>query len=74
MSQYRIQGNGSVESSIEVLEHTSEGYRIKMIRQGQYERNESIEMMSRELFETCLRTGYFTPVESHSEGLASGIA
>lgn len=73
MQRYKVKGNDTMRTFVEVLEQSSRGYRVRVIRETRYETKESIELMSRELFETCLRTSYFIPEPVEGE-LLTGIA
>jgi hypothetical protein len=59
---------------IEVLQRSSEGYRVRIIRDDGWEQLETIESMGSELFETCLRTGYFYPDKELDRQTASVTA
>ncbi len=74
MQRYRVKGGSSLKTLVEVLQISSEGYQVRMIREGKWEQSESIELISRDLFETCLRTEYFIPEEEDQLERASGIA
>ncbi|WP_020612557.1 OTU domain-containing protein [Sediminispirochaeta bajacaliforniensis] len=74
MQRYRIKGTGNKKTFVEVLHQSSEGYRIRMIREDEWGSSETTDMLSRELFETCIRTGYFLSDAGEEEKAASGIA
>jgi hypothetical protein len=76
MQRYRVKGNDKIRTIVEVIEQSAEGYRVKMIRETSFDRSQSIEILSKDLFETCLRTSYFIPEtpEMDEEELFTGIA
>lgn len=74
MQRYRVKGSSELKTHVEVLEISAAGYKVRMVREGKWESSESVELISRDLFETCLRTGYFIRDEEQEHERASGIA
>ncbi len=64
MKHYMVKGNGEYKTYVEVLEKSSSGYTIRMKHERRWGFKEEIHRMSVNLFDTCLRTGYFIEVET----------
>ena len=56
---------------ITILNETDEGYVIRIVRDRDGYEEVTNEFMTKELFETCLRTGYLTKIESSSRKLVA---
>ena len=62
MKAYKIKGSKDRTEILEVLREKPEGYQVRITRDRSGWLEEKQEFMSRELFETCLRTCYLTEV------------
>lgn len=63
MKLYRIQGDEAT-SRLEVIKEEPSSVAVRIVRSwGDYEKV-SEEKMSRELFDTCIRTGYLAEVSA----------
>ncbi len=62
MKSYSIKGTAGRKDVLEVLRESKEGYQVKIIRDRSGWMEEKKEFMPKELFETCLRTEYLTPI------------
>ena len=58
MLQYRIKGSADSYSMMEIIKEKSDGYDICITREYENYSEQSSTFMSRELFDSCLRTGY----------------
>jgi hypothetical protein len=65
MQQYIVMGNGEYRTYVDVLEKNSRGYKVRMKQERRWGFKENVHEISRSLFETCLRTGYFKAVETN---------
>ena len=59
--QFRVNGIEGVETHIEILEEVAGGYETRIISLQHSSVRESIEFMSEDLFNSCIRTGYLVP-------------
>lgn len=59
---YSVRGSEGVETTISIFDETDEDFGIRMVTNSQWGYMESDERMSRELFDSCIRTGYLTEV------------
>jgi len=60
-SQFRVNGIEGIETHIEILKEVPGGYETRMTSINHSGVRESIEFMSDELLESCIRTGYLVP-------------
>lgn len=61
---YKVQGLNGFETVISVLDECDSKVDILMTSVTAWGRNESNEELSRELFESCVRTGYLEEINS----------
>jgi len=64
MIQYRIKGNGTAPSYMEIIQEQAAGFDVLITREYENCLKQTSEFMTRALFDTCLRTGYLTAVEA----------
>ncbi len=62
MVQYRVKGEAQFTTYVEIVEELGDSYRVLMKRVTESSVRERSEMMSKHLFELCLRTGFLTEV------------
>ncbi|HOF12549.1 MAG TPA: hypothetical protein PK248_07545 [Treponemataceae bacterium] len=60
METYVLKGHGNSQDCIRIMEEINEGYIVKIIRDRDGFEDISTDFLSRDLFESCLRTGYLT--------------
>ncbi len=58
MVQYRIKSSDEIKNYLSILGERDGGYDVMIINENDNYRKEVRDFLSRELFETCLRTGY----------------
>ena len=66
MVQYRVKGEAQFITYVEIVEELGDSYRVLMKRVTESSVRERSEMMSKHLFELCLRTGFLTKVGKES--------
>jgi hypothetical protein len=71
MIQYRVKSSEGIQSFLEVTKEKSDGFNVRITCIYEDYKKEMNEFINRQLFETCLRTGYLTPVENAAPSLAS---
>ncbi len=64
--EYRVKGRGSFITYVEIMEEDGDSYKLLMKRVSDSSVREKTEMMSKHLFELCVRTGFLTAVKSAS--------
>lgn len=55
---FRVQGTHGFETFISVVDETDEGLVIHMTSNTLWGTKESTEILSKDLFDSCVRTGY----------------
>lgn len=65
--QFRVNGIAGIDTHIEVLNEVSGGYETRIVSISETGIRESMEFMSDELMESCIRTGYLVAEESPAE-------
>jgi len=61
--EYRVKGRGSFSTFVEIIEEYDDSYKLLMKRVSDSSVREKTEMMSKHLFELCVRTGFLTAVK-----------
>ncbi|RKX79350.1 MAG: hypothetical protein DRP87_03535 [Spirochaetes bacterium] len=61
--KFKVKGNCGFSKYLEILEETEKGYRILISTVYEDYKKDVKEFMSKELFSTCLRTGYLSRVK-----------
>lgn len=62
--RYRVKGISGIETYIDLLAETTGGYDARITSINEYGVRESCEFISTELLDSCIRTGYLSPVEA----------
>ena len=71
MIQYKIKSSEGVNSFMEILKEQNDGYEVMITCIYEDYKKELKEFLNKQLFDTCLRTGYLTPMDSSARMLAS---
>jgi len=58
MKQFTIKSSGGDPSLLELLDETEGGYFVRIVHRHEAWEDIREDFMSRDLFDTCLRTGY----------------
>ena len=64
MVQYRIKSSKEINNYLSILGERQDGYDVLIINEHDDYRREIKDFLSKELFETCLRTGYLIKLDS----------
>ena len=70
MKRYRIKSADGSQAFLELTEEGPDGYTVRIIRYFDGYQTTVVEPMTRELFETCLRTGYIEEMLPTEDGAA----
>lgn len=65
--EYRVKGNGNYTMYVEILEEFEDSYKLNMRRVSESSVREKTEMMSKHLFELCVRTGFITAIRKRKQ-------
>ena len=64
MKLFSIKSAGDAPSTLELVNEIENGYFVRIVRHREDWDDVSEEFMSRELFETCVRTGYIAELSA----------
>jgi hypothetical protein len=62
MRQYIVKGNEGIETFVQILQEKGNSLDILITRKSEYSVKEDKDSISKDLFETCLRTGYLKAI------------
>ncbi len=71
MKHYILKSHSQNVDYMTVESESEDGYIIKIVRDKDGYEEITTDFISKELFESCLRTGYITEVENMSEAFAT---
>ena len=63
MKSYTLISLGNKNDYMTILKETDDGYVIKIVRDMDGYEDVTTDFLSKELFESCIRTGYLTEIE-----------
>lgn len=63
MKSYSLKSLGNKNDYMTILKEYNDGYVIKIVRDLDGYEEVKTDYLSRELFESCIRTGYLTEIE-----------
>jgi hypothetical protein len=61
--RFRVKGMSGIETYIELLAEASDGYEARITSIAEHGVRESCEYIGADLLESCIRTGYLSPIE-----------
>ncbi|MDC7225818.1 MAG: hypothetical protein PQJ61_03520 [Spirochaetales bacterium] len=64
MVQYRIKSSKEINNYLNILGERNDGFDVLIINEHDEYRREVKDFLSKELFETCLRTGYLIKLDA----------
>jgi hypothetical protein len=64
MKQFTIKSEGSAPSLLELIDETEGGYFVRIVHTHEDWEDVREDFLSRELFDTCLRTGYIAEMSA----------
>ncbi len=70
MDYYMLKTNNSTQDYVTIIQETEEGYMIRINRDLDGYEEVRNEYITKELFESCLRTGYLTKVTKKQKAMA----
>lgn len=63
MKNYSLQILGSKTDFLTIISQNEDGYNIKILRTNNGKYTESFDFISREVFESCIKTGYLKEIK-----------
>lgn len=67
MKRYVVKGEGEYKTYVEVIHKDSRGYKLRVQEEKRWGVEEREYTMSSNLFESCVRTGYFIELPADSQ-------
>ncbi len=64
MKQFTIKSEGTAPSLLELIDETEGGYFVRIVHRHEYWEDVKEDFLPRELFDTCLRTGYIAELSA----------
>ena len=64
MKRFTIKSESSVRSLLELIKETEGGYLVRIVHRHEDWDDVKEDFLSRELFDTCLRTGYIAELSA----------
>jgi hypothetical protein len=64
MRQYAIKSVGQLPSVLELIDETEGGYLVRIVHHHEDWEDVREDFLSRELFDTCIRTGYIAELSA----------
>jgi hypothetical protein len=71
MIQYKVKSSEGVNSFLEITKERTDGFEVVITCIYEDYKKELKEFINKQLFDTCLRTGYLTPMDNTARLLAS---
>lgn len=62
--RFRVKGISGVETTIELLAEVPGGYDARITSVAEHGVRESCEYISQDLLDSCIRTGYLSPIHT----------
>lgn len=63
MKSYTLKSTGDVSDHMTILREMDDGFVVRIVRDRDGYEDVKTDYISRELFDSCIRTGYLTEVE-----------
>ena len=72
--RFQVRGSHGIEKTMFILGEQNNAYQIHMVTRSPYGILESDEELSKELFASCLRTGFINEIKAQSQAKNSTYA
>ena len=70
MKSYTLKSIGKTTDFMTIVRETDDGYVVRIVRDKDGFSDVTTDFISKALFESCLRTGYLTKIETGEEKIA----
>lgn len=70
MASYTLKSIGKTTDYMTIVRETDDGYVVRIVRDKDGYSDITTDFISKELFESCIRTGYLTKIETGEEKVA----
>ena len=71
MGTYTLKSIGKLQDYMTIVKKTEYGYVVRIVRDKDWYNEITTEFISQSLFDTCIRTGYLTKIETAEDKLVA---
>lgn len=73
MAYYTLKSIGKSSDYMTIIKETEDGYVVRIVRDKDGYDDITTDFISKSLFESCIRTGYLTKIETAEDRMAANI-
>ena len=73
MAYYTLKSIGNSSDYMTIIKETEDGYVVRIVRDKDGYDDITTDFISKSLFESCIRTGYLTKIETAEDRMAANI-
>ncbi|MCI5831126.1 MAG: hypothetical protein UHY90_02410 [Treponema sp.] len=73
MAYYTLKSIGNSSDYMTIVKETEDGYVVKIVRDKDGYDEVTTDFISKSLFDSCIRTGYLTKIETAEDRMAANI-
>lgn len=73
MAYYTLKSIGKSSDYMTIIKETEDGYVVRIVRDKDGYDDVTTDFISKSLFESCIRTGYLTKIETAEDRMAANI-
>ena len=73
MAYYTLKSIGSSSAYMTIIKETEDGFVVRIVRDKDGYDDITTDFISKSLFESCIRTGYLTKIETAEDRMAANI-
>ena len=73
MAYYTLKSIGNSSDYMTIVKETEDGYVVKIVRDKDGYDELTTDFISKSLFDSCIRTGYLTKIETAEDRMAANI-
>ncbi|MCI7397102.1 MAG: hypothetical protein MST12_05630 [Spirochaetia bacterium] len=73
MAYYTLKSIGNSSDYMTIIKETEDGFVVRIVRDKDGYDDITTDFISKSLFESCIRTGYLTKIETAEDRMAANI-
>ena len=73
MAYYTLKSIGNSSDYMTIIKETEDGFVVRIVRDKDGYDDIKTDLISKSLFESCIRTGYLTKIETAEDRMAANI-
>lgn len=73
MAYYTLKSIGNSSDYMTIIKETEDGYVVRIVRDKDGYDDITTDFISKSLFESCIRTGYLTKIETAEDRMVANI-